>query len=150
MELVLFIGLPASGKSSFYRARFADTHCLVSKDLLKNNRRKDRRQKQLIEEAFQNGLSVTLDNTHPEKAQRAPWIEMAKSWSAVVKGYYFSSLASECLERNRIRAERVPDVAIFSIAKQLQLPSFDEGFDELYYVKLTESGFQVEVWDETR
>jgi predicted kinase len=32
MELVVFIGLPASGKSSFYRQRFSSTHALVSKD----------------------------------------------------------------------------------------------------------------------
>jgi len=34
LELVIFIGLQATGKSTFYRARFAATHVLVSKDLM--------------------------------------------------------------------------------------------------------------------
>ena len=44
-ELVLFVGLQASGKSSFYRARFAGTHDLVSKDRFPNNRNPARRQR---------------------------------------------------------------------------------------------------------
>lgn len=150
MELVIFIGLPASGKSSFYRERFAASHLHVSKDLLGNNRRKDRRQRELIQEAFAHGRSVVLDNTHPERADRKSWLALGKEHSALVKGFYFSSLVSECLLRNEQREGPVPEVAIFSIAKKLEPPSWEEGYDELYYVKLTDQGFQVEEWDETR
>ena len=38
LELVIFVGLQASGKSTFFRERFATTHELVSKDLLRNNK----------------------------------------------------------------------------------------------------------------
>jgi predicted kinase len=51
-ELVLLIGLQGSGKSSFCSAHLADTHTLVSKDRLRNNRNRERRQRQLIEEAL--------------------------------------------------------------------------------------------------
>ncbi len=45
-ELVLFVGLQGAGKSSCYRARFADSHVLVSKDRFPNNRNPARRQRQ--------------------------------------------------------------------------------------------------------
>jgi predicted kinase len=48
MELAILVGLQASGKSSFYRARFAATHELVSKDLLRNNSKPERRQRRAI------------------------------------------------------------------------------------------------------
>src|SRR5690242_6814545 len=64
MELVILIGLQASGKSTFARTRFGETYRYVSKDLLKNNSNPARRQRQLIEEALQQGLSVVVDNTN--------------------------------------------------------------------------------------
>ena len=51
-ELVIFVGLQASGKSSFFQEWFAATHEHVSKDLLRNNKNPTRRQAQLIEAAL--------------------------------------------------------------------------------------------------
>ena len=55
MDLVLFIGLQGSGKSSFYRERFAATHVHVSKDLWPNARKREARQRRLIAEALDRG-----------------------------------------------------------------------------------------------
>ena len=63
-------------------------------------------------------------------------------------GYYFRSKVEECLARNQQRSERVPDVGILSTAKKLELPTLDEGFDTLRYVRLTEGGFVVEEWND--
>ncbi len=150
MQLVLLIGLPASGKSTLYRALFGQTHLHISKDLLKNNRRKNRRQRQLLEEAYQRGQSVVLDNTHPAREDRAPWLEWAreKGWETV--GYYLSASRQECIERNQAReeAERVPDVGFFTILGRLERPHPSEGFDQLYYVRLGPDGPIVEEWRE--
>ena len=54
-ELILFIGLQASGKSTFYAQRFSATHRHISKDLLRNNKNRERRQRQLITEGFAAG-----------------------------------------------------------------------------------------------
>src|SRR5262249_39546183 len=78
-ERVIFIGLQASGKSSFYRARFAQTHTVVSKDLMRNNKNRDRRQLQLIAEAFAAGRSVVVDNTNAAASDRQPLIEIARA-----------------------------------------------------------------------
>ena len=65
-----------------------------------------------------------------------------------ISGYYFESKVEDCLRRNaqRSEGERVPDVAIFSAAKKLELPTLDERFDQLFYVRLSESGFVVDEW----
>ena len=52
MELIVFVGLQASGKSTFFRERFAGTYQHVSKDLFPHNRNKNRRQEQLLHAAL--------------------------------------------------------------------------------------------------
>lgn len=142
MELVLFIGLQASGKSSFYRARLAATHELVSKDLMPSNARPERRQRQLIEAALGRGASVVVDNTSPTPEVRAPLIAIGRSLGAEITGYYFDAAVGACLARNRLREgrARVPDVAIFATRKTLKPPTFAEGFDRLYRVSIVEPG----------
>lgn len=153
MELILFIGLQASGKSRFFERRFASTHVLVSKDLWPNARRKEARQQRWVADALSQGKSVVVDNTHPTLAQRAPLIALGHAHGASVIGFYFSSSLEDCLARNAKRQgrARVPDVALFATAKLLRRPSREEGFDSLYRVTLDGDGdFVVEDWKEER
>jgi predicted kinase len=146
MELIIFIGLQASGKSTFYATRFAATHELVSKDRLRNNLNKERRQAQLIEAALQAGRSVVVDNTDATAAGRAPLIALGHAYGARVVGYYFPRDVRASRERNsqRVGRERVPDVAIYATAKKLQPPSYAEGFDALFDVHIVaDSRFEV-------
>jgi len=137
MELIVLIGLQASGKSTFYRQRLAGTHALVSKDLLRAARNPGRRQTQLIEEALRAGRSLVVDNTNPSPEERVPLAQLGHGHGAVVTGYYFEPDVSKSLERNRLREgrARVPDVAIFATAKKLVRPSPGEGFDRLFDVR---------------
>lgn len=151
MELVLFIGLQGAGKSSFFRERFAESFAHVSKDLWPKARNRERRQRRLMEEALREGRSVVVDNTNPSAEVRAPLIEIGQRLGARVVGYYFESNVEECLARNakRVGAARVPEVGFFATLKQLQRPTFAEGFDALYYVRLVpEGGFVVTEWRE--
>lgn len=61
----MLIGLQGAGKTTFAAQRFAETHVLISKDRLRNNRRPERRQQRLIAEALAAGRSVVVDNTNP-------------------------------------------------------------------------------------
>ncbi len=142
MELVVFVGLQASGKSTFYRERFAATHEHVSKDLFPNNRNPSRRQGQLIEAALSAGTPVVVDNTNPTVEDRRAIVALGREHGARISGYYFDSGVRRCIERNRRRTgkARVPDVAIYATAKRLVPPSPAEGFDELFRVRLTAGG----------
>ena len=148
MELIILIGLQASGKSTFVHERFEGSHTIVSKDNFRNNRRPARRQLQLVTEALRAGQSVVVDNTNPTREARADLIELAREHGAAAEGYYFSPSVADCLIRNSLRlgCEKVPDVAIYATAKLLVRPSLDEGFDELHFVKIGRAGFVVEAF----
>jgi predicted kinase len=147
MECVILIGLPASGKSTFFRERFAGTHDHISKDLLRNNRQPQRRQEQLIAAALASGRPVVVDNTNPSAAVRAPIIALARQHGAEVTGYFFVTEAGDALRRNRAREgrERVPDVAIFTVRKRLEPPTMAEGFDRRFSVRVNEAARTFEV-----
>lgn len=149
MELVIFIGLQASGKSTFFRNYLAATHVLVSKDLMRNNRNRARRQAQLVEAALQTGRSVVVDNTNSTVEDRALLIELGNRYSAQIVGYYFESNLKDCLERNQQRAgkHRIPDVGIYATIKKLLRPTYAEGFHQLFYVRMArDCGFDVRPW----
>ena len=148
LELVVLMGLQASGKSTFFRERFAATHEHVSKDLFRNNRDRNRRQEQLITAALGAGRSVVMDNTNPTVEDRRTPIRLGREFGARIIGYYFEADPRECLSRNARRQgiARVPAVAIFATAKKLTPPSPEEGFDELFRVRLRTSGFEVRSW----
>ena len=141
-ELAVLIGLPGSGKSSFARARLSG-HVLVSKDLLRNSRRKEARQTELIAEALAAGRDVVVDNTHPRRGDREGVIAQAREAGARVVGYWFDASVADCLARNARREGRakVPPVAIFIAAKRFEPPALEEGFDALFRVQLSEQGF---------
>ena len=143
MEAVTFIGLQASGKSSFYKERFFSTHVRISLDLLKTRNR----ERQFLTACLETQQPFVIDNTNPGRDDRSKYIEAAKAAKYSIVGYYFRSKAEECLQRNERRSSPVPEVGILSTAKKLELPSMDEGFDNLKYVRLTESGFVVEEWN---
>jgi predicted kinase len=149
MQLIIFIGLQASGKSTFYQTALAPSgnYVYVSKDRLRNNAHPGQRQAQLIEEALGAGRSVVVDNTNPTKADRAELIALGRRFGAEVIGYCFESSVGGSLERNRQRTgrARVPDKAVYITAHRLTWPSYDEGFDVIYRVQIAgEMSFKVE------
>ena len=151
MELVLFIGLQGSGKSGFYRERFAGTHVLVSKDLWPNASRREARQQRWVEAALDEGRSVVVDNTHPRREDRAALIAAGRTRGARVVGYAFESDLEACLARNARREgrARVEDKALFITRRKLRWPSVVEGFEVLFHVRLApEGGFRVREWRE--
>lgn len=132
-ELILFVGVQASGKSTYYANHLAATHVHVSKDLMKNVRDRDARQQQMIESALAAGRSVAVDNTNPTPLARAPLIALGRRLGARVIAYYFETVVKDAAARNRLREgkARVPDVALYVTARKLVPPALEEGFDEV-------------------
>lgn len=152
MECVILIGLPASGKTTFYLERFAGTHDHVSKDAMRHNRQPQRRQNELIDAAFAAGRSVAVDNTNPTVGDRAAIIAIARRHGAEVAGYFFPTEAADALRRNRAREgrNRVPAVAIFATRKRLERPTYEEGFDRLFTVAVNEEARSFDVAPQPR
>ena len=144
MEGIVFIGIQGSGKSSFFKERFFSTHVHISLDLLKTRHREQR----ILNVCLDTDQRFVIDNTNPTRDERIKYLNAAKAAQFRVVGYYFQSKVEDCLRRNSERKVdlRVPDVAILSTSKKLELPSLDEGFDQLFYVRLEDGRFVVEEW----
>jgi hypothetical protein len=56
-------------------------------------------------------------------------------------GYFVDVTTRVAVARNagRTGREKVPNVAIFTVAKRLERPVIDEGFDQLFRVDITEN-----------
>jgi predicted kinase len=145
MEAVIFCGIQGSGKTTFYRERFFDTHVRISMDLLRTRRRE-----QLILVACLEGKQrFVVDNTNPTAADRARYIGPALAAGFRVIGYFFVADPKAAFARNRARSGRaaVPAAALFGTHKRLQPPALEEGFERVYRVELPPSGvFQVSQW----
>lgn len=143
MEVILFIGAQAAGKSTFYKERFFRTHVRVNLDMLRTRNRERR----LIAACLETGQPFLVDNTNPEPADRARYMEPARRAGFRVVGYYFQSALADALRRNAARpqGERIPERGVKGTYARLVLPSMGEGFDGLYTVRVREpAGFAVE------
>src|SRR5262249_30982318 len=96
--------------------------------------------KRLVDAALASGASVVVDTTNPRRADRALLIAAARARGARVVGYYFDVATRAAVARNAVRTgkDKVPNVAIFTVAKRLEPPTADEGFDELYRVTIAD------------
>lgn len=148
METVIFIGIQATGKSTFYLERFFKTHVRINLDMLKNRRREDI----LLEACIRANQPFVVDNTNVTRAERAKYIALARPAGFRIIGYYFRSNLEEALQRNRGREgkEFIPEVGVRARSRQLEIPSYAEGFDVLYYVSITDGKFTVEEWHDGR
>ncbi len=135
-ECIILIGLPGAGKSTLVRAYFAATHVHLSLDLWPNGRRRQVRLQQALRAALAERRPVVIDNVNASRLDRAPLIAIAREHQARVIGYYFDVSTRQAVARNAERRgrARVPPVAIFTAARRLEAPSFDEGFDQLFRV----------------
>ena len=142
--MVIMMGLQGSGKSTFYAKHLAQDHVRVNLDTLKTRYR----ERMIIEECFSEGKSFAVDNTNPTRADRARYISQARENGYHVIGYFMESKIKDCMQRNALRegVARVPEKAIAATSNKLEIPSYDEGFDELYFVKNDGKSMIIEEW----
>ncbi len=145
MQAIVFCGIQASGKSTFYKQRFFNSHIRISLDLLRTRHRERR----LLALCLETQAKFVVDNTNPTVVERRQYVEPAKAAGYSVVGYYFHSATATALLRNEQRppAEQVPAVGIRGTRASLEMLSFAEGFDELYFVRIADDGqFITEPW----
>ena len=130
-KAIIFIGIQASGKSTFYHDNFSEfVH--VNLDTLHTRNKENR----LLNECIANERSFVVDNTNPKKENREN----------------FRSSINESIERNSARTgkAKVPATAIICTHSKLEIPDYNEGFHELYYVCIEKNKFIIKKWNDTK
>lgn len=143
--MVIMIGIPGSGKSTFCDEKFPGWR-IISRDILRTRHREE----QLLADTVASRLSCVIDNTNVSRAERAKFITAGKAAGYRIVGYYLRSDIDECLKRNARRTgkARIPDAGVRGRAAQLEHPGYDEDFDELFHVSITDDGFSITPWRE--
>ena len=138
MQLIIFTGVQASGKSSFYLLNLYHSHLRVNLDMLKTRHRENI----IFEACLTSKTKMVIDNTNPTREDRARYIGRAKDAGFEVISYYFETDLNSTLERNSYRTGKanIPEVGVRATYKKLEIPSLDEGFDEIFKVKIVANG----------
>ena len=147
MQAVIFCGIQATGKTTFYQENFLHTHVRISLDLLRTRHR----ERIFLEACLRTQQRFVVDNTNPTALERTKYIQLAQAAGYEIIGYYFKSNVQEAVTRNMERTgkARVPEVGIFGTRKRLEVPSYAEGFNSLFYVQAVDSGsFNLRSWEE--
>ena len=143
-ELILMIGIQASGKTTFTNTHFANTHTIISLDKLKTRYQ----EKLKINQEISQNKNVVIDNTNVTKAEREIYIKIAKQKSYKVIAYYFVPNVALSLVRNKnIDRKEVPQVAIFDRLKKLEKPDFSENIDIIFQIENLNNQQQITKWE---
>ena len=141
--IFITIGVQAGGKTTFCR-QYLNDFAYISLDIVKTRSKEDR----MITGIIPTGQNIVIDNTNPTKAERAKYLNIARQNGYKTVGLYFRSAADECIKRNSQRENPVPLKGLLATAKKLEQPSYGEGFDELYYIKIENNQFIISEWKE--
>ena len=147
--VVLAIGMPGSGKTTWFRRRGVTP---LSSDLLRNilfDDVEEQRYQGLVFSTLRSLLRARLiakmpwnyvDATNLSVHERRQWIKMAKSFGYEVQAVFFDVPLEVCLERNRSRDRSVSEEVMRRMAEKLKAPMFEEGFAKITVVRVKSAG----------
>jgi len=138
MEAIILVGVQGSGKSTFYRQHFFDTHVRINLDMLRTRHR----EQLVLGACLAAKQPFVVDNTNPLPADRARYIGLAREAGFRVVAYFLDSTLRDAIERNNKRAgkQKVPVPAVAGTFRKLQPPTLEEGFDVIYRVTTSPEG----------
>ena len=130
MEIVVLVGLPGSGKSTWVKENLYDTHVRINLDML-NTRNKET---ELIGKCLKIKQSMVIDNTNITREERKKYIDYANIYNIPIKCVWINRDVKSCISQNRTRDKVVPNIAIYTKNKKFEEPTLEEGFSDIQII----------------
>jgi predicted kinase len=137
MRIVVLVGLPGSGKSTYLEQMAVRG---LSSDAIRKLLADDETDQTIHVRVFETlryllgqrlaiGRPVTyIDATNLTPEERRPYLEIGRAWECEVEAVFFDLPLEVCLERNARRHRVVPGDALAKMAAKLVPPTTQEGF----------------------
>jgi predicted kinase len=143
--VVLAIGLPGSGKSSWFKR-----HNIIplSSDLMRTLLFDDVAEQRYQDLVFSSLRALLrsrmiakrpmnfVDATNLSPKERHSWIKLANDFGYEAHAVFFDVPTEVCMDRNRKRQRNVPEEIMQRMAAKLKPPAFEEGFAKITGVRL--------------
>jgi predicted kinase len=142
VEAVIFCGIQGSGKSTFYRERFSETHVRINLDMLKTRTREGI----LLRACLDARQPFVVDNTNTTIDARRRYVVPARLAGFRLIAFYFHTDVGDAIARTRDRTDKlsVRPGAIVTTHRRLQPPTKQEGWARIHVVSINgQSTFSV-------
>jgi len=126
MEVIIIVGIAGSGKTTVCKKLFPNHKHISLDEIRKHNRRKEYK---LIEQNLQQGNSIVIDDTNLTRHIRSGHIIRVKNYNPRIVAVFLDYSIQRIQMQNSKRERQLPDHVLFRMKKQLEPPSYDEGFD---------------------
>lgn len=135
-RIVITVGLPGSGKSTYLKRRGVNA---ISSDEIRHLIADDSEDQSvhaqvfatiryLIRQRIAAGRVVTyVDATHLTRWERRPYVRLARKYGCEVEAIFFNVPVETCVRRNRRRGRVVPEKVIRAMAELMEPPTVGEG-----------------------
>lgn len=150
---MLAIGLPGSGKSSWFKRHNVGP---LSTDLVRSLLFDDIREQRFQDLVFSNLRSMLkarliakrpmnyVDATNLTPQERQHWIKLSKDYHYEVHAVFFDVPLEVCIERHERRDRVVPEDVMRRMAAKLKPPTFEEGFAKITVVRVKKKDNEVD------
>ena len=135
-RIVITVGLPGSGKSTYLKRRGVNA---ISSDEIRHLIADDSEDQSvhaqvfatiryLIRQRIAVGRAVTyVDATHLTRWERRPYVRLARKYGCEVEAIFFDVPLETCVRRNQRRGRVVPEEVIRAMAELMEPPTVGEG-----------------------